>query len=84
MPRRGAAADLVGRAGARIEVAPILVQVGEDDRRVVLERVEHPIAVMRVDVDVGDALQAVRARSSSITTPQSLNTQKPAARSRAA
>ncbi len=67
-----------------IEVAAVLVQVGEDHRGVVLEGVEHAIAVMRIDVDVGDARQAGRLRSCSMTTPQSLNTQKPAARSRAA
>ena len=34
------------------------MQIGEHDRRVVLEGVEHPIAVVRIDVDVGDALEA--------------------------
>jgi hypothetical protein len=46
------------RTRAGIEVAPVLVEVGEHHRRVVLERVEHPIAVVRVDVDVSDALQS--------------------------
>ena len=37
------------------------MQVGEDDGRIVLERVVHAVAVVRVDVDVGDALEAMRA-----------------------
>ena len=35
------------------------MDVREDDVRVVLERVEHAVAVMRIDVHVGDALQPV-------------------------
>ena len=38
---------------------PVLVQVGEDELGVVLETVEHPIAVVRVDVDIGHAPDAV-------------------------
>ena len=55
---RGALAGFLRHARARIEVAAILVQVGEYHRRVILERIEHAVAVVRVDVDVGDALEA--------------------------
>jgi hypothetical protein len=48
-------------AGARVEIATVLVQVGEQQVRIVLECVEHAVAVVRVDVDVGDALQPVPA-----------------------
>ena len=34
------------------------MQVGEHHRGILLEGVEHAVAVMRVDVDVADALQA--------------------------
>ncbi len=61
-----AAAALGRRPGARIERLATLVQVGDDDLRVVLEGVEHAVAVVRVDVDVGDAPEAV-------TPPQRLD-----------
>src|SRR5665213_150722 len=48
-------------AGAGIQAAPALVQVGEDDSRVVFEGVVHAIAMVRVDVDIGDACHAVVA-----------------------
>ncbi len=35
------------------------MQIGEDQLRIGLERIEHPIAMMRVDVDIGDPRQAV-------------------------
>src|SRR5205814_528512 len=47
------------RAGAREAVAPVRVQVGGHHRRILLEYVEHAVAVMRVDVHVTDALQAL-------------------------
>ena len=47
--------------GAGIQVAAVLVEVGEQQIRIVLERVEHAVAVMRIDVDVSDALQAMLA-----------------------
>ena len=56
-----AGADLVRRTGARVQESPVLVRVGEDQRRVVLEGVEDAIAMVRVDVDVGDARQPVLA-----------------------
>ena len=56
---RCALARLRGAAGPRVEVTAVLVQVDERDRRIVLEGVEHAVAVVGVDVDVGDALQAV-------------------------
>ena len=56
-PARGAATDLVRASSAGVEVATILVQVGEDHAGVVLETVIHPIAVVGIDVDVGDATE---------------------------
>lgn len=50
---------LLGRARAGIERLAGLVQVGDDDRRVVLEGVEHAIAMVGIDVDVGDRAQPV-------------------------
>ena len=46
-------------AGARIQIAPILVQIREYQRRIVLESVKDAVAMMRVDVDVGDPRKAV-------------------------
>ena len=61
------------------------MQIGKDQLRIVLEPVEDAIAVMRIDVDIGDARHAAaRGAGARSTTPQSLNTQNPAARSRAA
>ena len=81
----GAAPRFAAAAGAGIEKAPVLVQVGELELGICLERVEHAVAMMRIDVDVGDAANAVElARAASIATPQSLKTQKPAALSRVA
>src|SRR5690606_4867548 len=47
---RSSATRLVGRAGARIKKPAVLVDVGEDDRRVFFERIEDAVAVMRVDI----------------------------------
>src|SRR5579862_8866501 len=55
---RSAAPFLSGVTRTRIEVASVLVQVGKHDCRVVLERVEDAVAVVCVDVDVGDPTQA--------------------------
>jgi hypothetical protein len=52
-------ADFVRKAALREVVAAILVDVGEDDGRVGLERIKHAVAVMRVDIHVGDAFQAI-------------------------
>jgi len=54
-------AGLRGGARARVQEAPVLVQVGENERRIVLEAVVDPVAVVGVDVDVGDARQPVVA-----------------------
>ncbi len=48
---------LLRAAGAGVEVMPVLMDIGKDDARIVLEPVEHAVAVMSVDVDVGNALQ---------------------------
>ena len=37
----------------------VLVQVGEDDGGVVLERIEDPVAVVSIDVYIGDPLETV-------------------------
>ena len=55
----GAAARLAAAPGAGIEIAAVLVQVREQHVGILLEGVEHAVAVMRVDVDVGDAANAV-------------------------
>ena len=47
------------KAALREVVAAILVDIGEDDGRIGLEGIKHPVAVMRVDIDVGDAFQAI-------------------------
>jgi hypothetical protein len=52
-----AAASLRAAARAGIKETAVLVQVGKRDVGVALERVEHAVAVMRVDVDVRDAAQ---------------------------
>src|SRR3984957_1741797 len=54
---RSPGTDLLRSARARIKIATILVHVGEHHRRIVLESVEHAVAVVGVDVDVGDALE---------------------------
>jgi hypothetical protein len=54
-----ALARLTGRTCSWIQGAPILVDVREERICVGLERVEHAVPVVRVDVDVGDPLQAV-------------------------
>ncbi len=56
---RGALAGLLATARSRVEVAAVLVDVGENDVGIVFERVKHPVAVMGIDVDVGDLLQPV-------------------------
>jgi len=53
------------------------MNVGIDEIGIVLERVVESVAVMHVNIDVGDAFHGILARSASITTPQSLNTQNP-------
>jgi len=52
-------APLKGAAGARIKETPILVDVGEDQLRVALESVVEPIAMMGIDVDIGDTRETV-------------------------
>ena len=53
-------AALIGAAGAGIEKSTIFMDVGEDHLRIVLESVKHAIAVVCVDVDVGNAREPVR------------------------
>ena len=52
-------AGLLGRAGAGIQVPPVLVNIGEQQIGIVIERVEHPVPMMGVDIDVGDAFEAM-------------------------
>ena len=59
VPAAGAAPRFAAATRAGIEKAAVLVQVGEQHVGILLERVEHAVAVMRVDVDVGDAANAV-------------------------
>ncbi len=58
---RSARAGLVGGTRARVEIAAILMEIDEDEGRVRLERIEDAIAMMRVDIDVGDRAQSVLA-----------------------
>ena len=46
---------LLHRAGAGIQIAPVLVYVGNDDFGVVFKGVVHPIAVMSIDIHISDA-----------------------------
>ncbi len=55
----GALAGLLAAPRARIEVPPVFVDVREDHVGVVFERVEHAVAVVRIDVDVGDSFQTI-------------------------
>ncbi len=48
-----------GRTCSRIQMAAIFVDICKDQIRVIFKRVEHAVAMMRVDIDVGDALNAV-------------------------
>ncbi len=56
---RGAASGLVDAAGAGIEELAVLVDIDRDYVRIVFELVEHPVAMVHVDVHVGDAPHAV-------------------------
>ena len=56
---RRATPSLIGSASAGVEVATVLVQVDERDIGVLFEGIEHAIAVVGVDVHIGDALQPV-------------------------
>src|SRR5918994_6589033 len=44
-------------AGSGVKISPVLVQVGKDYPLVFLEAVEHAIAMMRIDIDICDALE---------------------------
>src|SRR5580700_5526235 len=55
------ATGLGGGARTGIKSVPILVNVGEHHARIVLESVEHAVAVMGVDVDIADPRQATVA-----------------------
>ena len=56
---RGAPAGLLRRPRAGIQEAAVLVDVGEADTGILLEGVEHPVAVVGIDVHIGDPPQAV-------------------------
>src|SRR4051812_15724103 len=58
-PLRAGAADLVRKAGAGKQCAAGLVLADRQHARVVPERSLHTVAVVHVDVDVGDALNAL-------------------------
>jgi energy-dependent translational throttle protein EttA len=55
---RRSAPAFVRSAGARIQIASVLVNVGNDHGGVIFEGVVHPIAVVGIDIYVGDALKA--------------------------
>src|SRR5262249_28788605 len=52
-------AGLAAAAGTGIQEPAVLVQVREQEIGIALERVEHAVAVMRVDVDIGYAADVV-------------------------
>ena len=58
-PARRAGAGLISGAGPRVQEATILVNIGKQGVRIILETVEHAVAVVRVDVDISDALHVV-------------------------
>ena len=56
---RCAQSDFLGAAGAGVQVATVLMDVGEDQVRVALEAVVNAVAVVGIYVHVSNALQAV-------------------------
>ena len=54
-----ASTRLLAGPGARVQVAPVLVQIREYQRRIILKRVIDAVAMMRIDVDIGDPLEAM-------------------------
>ena len=52
-------ARFLGSPGSRIEESAVFVQVCKNQVGVVLESIEDTVPVMRVDIDVGNALQSV-------------------------
>ena len=81
---RGAATGLIGSTCTGVQITPVLMHVREDDSRVVLERIEHTIAVVRIDVDVSDAFQPRFLAQQLDSHTAIVENAKPAARSRAA
>ena len=55
--RRRAAADFLLATRAGVQVAAVLVDVGEYQVRIALESVVHAVAVVRIDVHVSNAFQ---------------------------
>ena len=53
------AAGLLRSSRAGVEVATILVQIGKYQFGIILEGIEHAITVMRIDIDIGHAMQAM-------------------------
>ena len=47
------------RTRARIQKLTILMNISQYHRRITLETVVHTIAVMRIDIDIGDSPQTV-------------------------
>ena len=54
-------ARLACRARSRVEKAAVLVGIGKDQRRIILECIEDAVAVVRIDVDVRDSCEPVDA-----------------------
>ena len=52
---RPAGSCLFGGAGARIQKTPVFMDVGEYQVRVILESVKHAVAMVRIDIDIGDS-----------------------------
>src|SRR4051812_5525379 len=55
--RRRSLANLRSTTGSGIQIPSVLVQVGKDYAGVVLKCVKDPVTVMRIDIDISNALQ---------------------------
>ena len=56
-------ARLACRARARVQEAAVLVGIGKDQRRVILECIEDAVPMVRIDVDVRNAREPVSRAS---------------------
>jgi len=50
---------LLCHAGTGIKKAAIFVQVCKNQLRVIFKTVEHPVTMVRIDIDIGNTLQAI-------------------------
>ena len=50
-----------GAPGSRIEIIAVFVEIDHNDLLILFESVKHAIAMMRVDIDIGDPLRTCTA-----------------------